>query len=308
MMSFTNTKPLRLAVIGFGRVGQACAGLITLSHDLTVEAFVRRPSSGADGLPEHLRHIPLVTHVSQVKEVDGALICVPTNTVMEAASQILQHGIPVVDCAILHGESFHAHKAAIHKLALHHHAPAIVGAGWDPGALSVFRSWLALLTPGGMTETTHRPGITLRHTVMAKSVVGVKDALCTEVRATDGRVQRYVYIELEKGANAEVVAQAIRADPLFLGEETQIFPMESLASLEQEGRGVVLDRRSSPQRLGRQHFMLEGRFDEAVVTAEVMLAAARALPDLDPGAYSLVDLPLSALWGERADKAEREWV
>ncbi len=307
-MSFTNTKPLRFAVIGVGRVGQACAGLISLSHDLTVEAFVRRPSSGADGLPEHLRHIPLVTHVSQVKEVDGAMICVPTNAVMEAASQILQHGIPVVDCAILHGESFHAHKAAIHKLALHHHTPAIVGAGWDPGALSVFRSWLALLTPGGMTGTTHRPGITLRHTVMAKSVVGVKDALCTEVRATDGRVQRYVYIELEKGANAEVVAQAIRADPLFLGEETQIFPMESLASLEQEGRGVVLDRRSSPQRLGRQHFMLEGRFDEAVVTAEVMLAAARALPDLDPGAYSLVDLPLSALWGERADKAEREWV
>lgn len=306
-MSFTNTKLLRLAVIGVGRVGQACAELIALSHDLTVEAFVRRPASGVEGLPDHLRHIPLVTHVSQVKEVDGAMICVPTNAVMEAASQILQHGIPVVDCAILHGESFHAHKAAIHKLALHHNAPAIVGAGWDPGALSVFRSWLALLTPGGMTETTHRPGITLRHTVMAKSIVGVKDALCTEVRATDGRVQRYVYIELEKGANAEVVAQAILADPLFLGEETQIFPMESLASLEQEGRGVVLDRRSSPQRLGRQHFMLEGRFDKAVVTAEVMLAAARALPDLDPGAYSLVDLPLSALWGERADKAEREW-
>ena len=306
-MSFTNTKLLRLAVIGVGRVGQVCAELIALSHDLRVGAFVRRSASGVDCLPDHLRHIPLLTHVGQVREVDGALICVPTNAVMEAASQILRHGIPIVDCAILHGESFHAHKAAIHKLALHHNAPAIVGAGWDPGALSVFRSWLALLTPGGMTETTHRPGITLRHTVMAKSIVGVKDALCTEVRATDGRVQRYVYIELEQGANAEVVAQAIRADPLFLGEETQIFPMESLASLEQEGRGVVLDRRSSPQRLGRQHFMLEGRFDEAVVTAEVMLAAARALPDLGPGAYSLVDLPLSALWGERADKAEREW-
>lgn len=51
----------------------------------------------------------------------------------------------------------------------------------------------------------------------------------------------------------------------------------SLASLEQEGRGAVLDRRSSPQRPGRQHFMLEERFD-------------------------------SALWGERADKAEREWL
>jgi diaminopimelate dehydrogenase len=139
-----------------------------------------------------------------------------------------------------------------------------------------FRSWLALLTPGGMTETTHHPGITLHHTVMAKSVVGVKDARSTEVRANDGRLQRYVYVELEKGANADRVTEAIRADPLFLGEETQVFPVESLTSLEQEGRGVVLDRRSSSQRLGRQHFVLEGRFDEAVVTAEVVLAAARA--------------------------------
>jgi diaminopimelate dehydrogenase len=303
-----STKPLRLAVVGLGRIGQACAELIALSHDLTVEAFIRRPVSGADGLPNHLRHIPLMTHIGQVGTVDGALICVPTGAVMEAASQILQHGIPIVDCAILHGASFHAHKEAIRKLALHHKTPAIVGAGWDPGALSVLRSWLALLTPGGMTETTHRPGITLRHTVMAKSVVGVKDAMCTEVRATDGRLQRYVYVELEKGANADLVTEAIRADPLFLGEETQVFPVESLASLEQEGRGVVLDRRGSLQRLGRQHFVLEGRFDEAVVTAEVMLAAARALPDLDPGAYSLADIPLSALWGERADTAEREWL
>ncbi len=301
-------KPLRLAVVGLGRIGQACAELIARSHDLTVEAFVRRLISGTDGLPGHLRHIPLATHIGQVRDVDGALICVPTHAALEAASQTLQHGIPIVDCAILHGESFRAHKDAIHKLALHHHTPAIVGAGWDPGGLSVFRSWLALLTPGGVTETTHRPGITLRHTVMAKSVVGVKDARCTEVRTTDGRLQRYVYVELEQGANADRVAEAIRADPLFLGEETQVFPVESLASLEQEARGVVLDRRSSSQRLDRQHFVLEGRFDEAVVTAEVMLAAARALPDLDPGAYSLADLPLSALWGERADKAEREWL
>jgi diaminopimelate dehydrogenase len=112
---------------------------------------------------------------------------------------------------------------------------------------------------------------------------------------------------LKQGANADLVAEAIRADPLFLGEETQVFPVESLASLEQEGRGVVLDRRGSSQRLGHQHFVLEGRFDEVAVTAEVMLAAARALPDLDPGVYSLADIPLNALWGEQAEKVEQQW-
>lgn len=303
-----STKPLHLAVVGFGRIGQACAELIGLSHDIAVEAFVRRPASGAEGLPDHLRHIPLMTHAGQLSAVDGALICVPTSAVKETASQILQHGIPIVDCAILHGESFHVHKEVIHKLALHYRTPAIVGAGWDPGGLSVFRSWLALLTPGGVTETTHRPGITLRHTVMAKSVVGVKDARCTEIRTADGRLQRYVYVELEQGANPDRVAEAIRADPLFLGEETQVFPVESLSSLEEAGRGVVLDRRGPPGRLGHHHFLIEARFDESVLTAQVMLAAARALPDLDPGAYSLWDIPLSALWGERADKAEREWL
>ncbi|MBH0206719.1 MAG: Gfo/Idh/MocA family oxidoreductase [Nitrospira sp.] len=303
-----STKRLRLAVVGFGRIGQACAELIALSHDLAVEAFVRRPASGAEGLPGHLRHVPLMTHAGQLSAVDGALICVPTGAVTETASQILQHGIPIVDCAILHGESFHAHKEAIHKLALHYRTPAIVGAGWDPGGLSVFRSWLALLTPGGVTETTHRPGITLRHTVMAKSVVGVKDARCTEVRTTDGRLQRYVYVELEQGVSADRVAEAIRADPLFLGEETQVFPVESLASLEEAGRGVVLDRRGPPGRLSHHHFLIEARFDESVLTAQVMLAAARSLPQLEPGAYALTDIPLSAMWGERADKAEREWL
>jgi len=190
----------------------------------------------------------------------------------------------------------------------HHHATAIVGAGWDPGALSVFRSWFALLTPGGSTETRHHTGISLRHTTMARSVTGVKDALCAEVRAADGKFQRYVYVELEKGADADTITQSIRVDPLFLGEDTQVFPVESLAALEQEGRGVVLDRRGLPGRFGHQHLLLEARFDETVLTAQVMLAAARALPGLEPGAYFLADVPLGRLWGERVEMAHRDWL
>ena len=250
----------------------------------------------------------MTTHIGQARDVDVALLCVPTNVVMETAYQILQHGIPIVDCATLHGEALHAHKNAIHKMAFHHRAPAIVGAGWDPGALSVFRSWFALLTPGGSTETRHQTGISLRHTTMARSVVGVKDALCAEARATDGKWQRYVYVELEEGADADAITQAIRSDPLFLGEDTQVFPVENLAELEQEGRGVVLDRRGPPGRLGHQHMLLEARFDETILTARVMLAAARALPQLEPGAYFLTEIPLSEMWGERAEMTHRDWL
>jgi diaminopimelate dehydrogenase len=301
-------KPLRLAVVGFGRVGQICAELISLSHDLSVAAIVRRAVSAGGKLPETLRSIPVTTHIGLARNVYAALLCVPTNVVAELAAQILQHGIPIVDCVLLHGEALEAHKQVIHKAAVHHRTAAIVGAGWDPGALSVFRSWFALLTPGGATETRHHTGISLRHMAMARTVVGVKDALCAEVRAPDRSVQRYVYVELQKGADPDKITQAIRADPLFLGADTQVFPVESLAELEEEGRGVVLDRRGPPGRFGHQHLLLEARFDDTVLTAQVMLAAARALPQLEPGAYVLPEVPLAAMWGERAERAHRDWL
>jgi diaminopimelate dehydrogenase len=104
------------------------------------------------------------------------------------------------------------------------------------------------------------------------------------------------------------VAAAIRADPLFLGEETLVFPVESVAVLEQEGRGIVLERRSAPGRSGYQRFLPEARLDESLLTAQMMLAAARALPGLSSGAHLLLELPLSSLWGEQAYKAERAWL
>lgn len=301
-------KPLRLAVVGFGRVGQICAELIAQSRDLSLAAIVRRAVSASGKLPETLRSVPVITHIGQARDVDAALLCVPTNAVAEMAAQILQHGIPIVDCMLLHGEALEAHKHVIHKAAVHHRTAAIVGAGWDPGALSVFRSWFALLTPGGATETRHHTGISLRHMAMARTVVGVKDALCAEVRAPNRSLQRYVYVELQKGADPDKIAQAIRADPLFLGEDTQVFPVESLAELEEEGRGVVLDRRGPPGRFGHQHLLLEARFDDTVLTAQVMLAAARALPQLEAGAYVLPEVPLTAMWGERAEKAQSDWL
>ncbi|HJX57710.1 MAG TPA: diaminopimelate dehydrogenase, partial [Thiobacillus sp.] len=55
-------------------------------------------------------------------------------------------------------------------------------------------------------------------------------------------------------------------------------------------------------------FLLEARYDEAGLAARMMLAAARALPFLQAGAYSLLDLPPGTLWGEQRPAAEKEWI
>jgi diaminopimelate dehydrogenase len=123
-----------------------------------------------------------------------------------------------------------------------------------------------------------------------------------------GGAQRYVYVELEASANAAEVEYAIQHDPLFLDEQTLVLPVPSIAALEETDRGVLLERRAMAGEAGHAAFMLEARFDEAGLAAQMMLAAARALSSLPAGAHSLLDLPPGALWGERRAEAEKEWI
>jgi diaminopimelate dehydrogenase len=139
--------------------------------------------------------------------------------------------------------------------------------------------------------------------VAARGVAGVRDALCTELRGADGRVRRYLYVELEPGADPERVSAALRADPLFLDEETCVLPVESVASLEDEGRGIVLERWGEAAGVAHQRLLLEARFDPFALAAQVMAAAVQSLPGLAPGAHTLADVPASLLFGARSAAA-----
>lgn len=297
-------KRIRLAIIGLGRLGRKCAEAIAADQTSDLAGVVRRPESAT----ESWLKAPVVTHVSELDNVDAALICVPVDSVMGVAQGLLQSRIPVVECARLHGESFLGHKAEIHRDALRHKVPAIVGAGCDPGALSLFRSQFALLAPRGHTETSLHTGTSLHHTLAAAGIKGVKQALATERLSRTDTPQRYVYVELEPSADAAEVENALVNDPLFRDEETLVFPVPSIAALEETNRGVLLERRAAAGEASHASFLLEARYDEAGLAARMMLAAARALPSLQAGAYSLLDLPPGALWGEQRPAAEKEWM
>lgn len=297
-------KKKRLAIVGLGKLGRKCVEAVVSDAALELAGVVRRPESS----PASWLKAPAVTHVSELHEVDAALVCVPLDAVLGTATGLLQARIPVVECARLHGEAFFGHKSEIHRVALHHRVPAVVGAGCDPGALSLFRSQFALLAPRGHTDTRLHTGTSLHHTLAAANIKGVKQALATELESREGARQRYVYVELEPSADAAAVKDALVNDPLFLDEETLVFPVPSIAALEETDRGVQLERHAATGEPSHAAFLLEARYDEAGLAARMMVTAARALPSLQPGAYTLLDLPPGALWGELRPAAEKEWM
>jgi len=297
-------KKIRIAIIGLGRLGRKCVEAIVSDQSTELAGVVRRPES----TPAPWLKAPAVTHISELNQVDAALICVPVDVVMGIAQGLLQGRIPLVECARLHGDAFFGHKTEIHRAALRHKVPAIVGAGCDPGALSLFRSQFALLAPRGHTETSLHTGTSLHHTLAATGIQGVRKALATECTSVGGALQRYVYVELEPSADAAAVEDAIVNDPLFLDEQTQVFTVPSIAALEETNHGVTLERRAAPEDVSHASWLLEARYDEAGLAARMMLAAVRSLPLLKAGAYSLLDLPPGALWGEQRPVAEKEWI
>jgi diaminopimelate dehydrogenase len=277
-------RRLHLAVIGLGRLGRACAAAIVEASDLQLAGVVDPAATAGQALPAHLRDVLPVAHVSELEQVEAALVCVPTAVVLGVARELLQQRIPIVECASLDGDAFRSHRDEIDRIAHLHRVPAVVGAGWNPGAATCLMHLFEILIPKGRTTVTHRPGVSLRHTDLAAGVHGIRGALCTETRDANARLVRYVYVELEPGADLDAVSETIRNDPMFLGEATQVFQVESIAALEEEGHGIVIDRRGTSGSAVHDTLLLEGRFDSAVFTARIMIDAARQIPQLRAGA------------------------
>ncbi|HEX8011093.1 MAG TPA: Gfo/Idh/MocA family oxidoreductase [Casimicrobiaceae bacterium] len=201
----------RIAIIGLGRLGRACAEAAREWSELELAGIVRR----SDALPREgpFRSLPVASHVRDLRAVDVALVCVPASATLEVARELLQDGISIVECAALEGKALETHHDALARIAARYRSYAIVGAGWDPGVLTLLRGAFEMLVPHGVTEVTRRPAARLHHTVATDAVPGVRAALSSEIPAAAGEPpQRYVYVELSPGARFDQV-QAVPLSP-----------------------------------------------------------------------------------------------
>jgi len=223
--------------------------------------------------------------VRDLGEVDAALLCVRTEAAPDAAQELLQMRVPIVECAGFEGHALREHHERIAHLAERYRVSAVVGAGWDPGVLPQLRRLFELLIPNGRTHEGRHLAPALHHTAAAEGVAGVQGALSSEVPDAAGGVQRIVYVQLARGADFERVRRQIEGDPLYADEPTQVLPVPDLAALETEQRGVLIERLQEGPAGAHASLLLEARVDDAAFSARLMLDAVRALAGLPHHAW-----------------------
>ena len=292
-------KKIRAAVVGYGNIGKSVVEALQAAPDFEVAGIIRR--NGAENKPTELAAYEVVKDITELKDVDVAIVASPTRQVEEQAKKILALGINTVDSFDIHSQ-ITSLRRSLGETAKANNSVAIISAGWDPGSDSVVRTLLEAIAPKGITYTNFGPGRSMGHSVAVRAIAGVKDALSMTIPTGTGIHRRMVYVELEEGADFKTVEAAVKADPYFVNDETHVKQVPCVDDLNDVGHGVNLVRKGVSGVTHNQMFEFNMRINNPALTAQVMVCCARATMRQQPGCYTMVEVPvIDLLHGDREE-------
>ena len=290
-------QKLKIAVVGYGNIGKYAVEAVQAAPDMELVGIVRRQAGSS------MHDVPVVTDVKELGQVDVAILCTPTRSVEENAVKYLAMGINTVDSFDFHTTIPELHQK-LNEAAKKAGKVAIMSAGWDPGSDSVVRALLEACAPKGITYTNFGPGMSMGHTVVAKSKAGVAGALSMTIPTGTSVHRRMVYVQLEPGAKLEDVTAAIKADDYFSHDETHVTAVDNIDDYIDKGHGVNLVRKGVSGMTDNQLFEFNMKINNPALTSQIMIACARATMRQQPGCYTMIEIPMIDL----LPGARTEWI
>ena len=302
---------LKVAVHGLGNIGRHVVDCLIAAPDMECLGVVRRKASlGKD--PFDLRGFPDFSSLDELTAKQGkpdvAILCSPSRNVPDDASFYLGKGCCTVD-------SFDIHTGIadliprLDEVARKNNVAAITAAGWDPGTDSIFRALLEAMAPCGTTFTNFGRGRSMGHSVAARSIKGVADATSITIPIGGGRHARLVYVLPEKDASFEDIQKSIATDDYFSHdplEVRQVTSPEEMALVADNSHGLLMERIGASGSTGNQKFSIDMRINNPALTAQILVSSARAVKRMQPGSYTLIDVPpVFLLPGDRMDHVKR---
>lgn len=276
-------SPIRVAVLGYGNIGRAAEQAILAAPDMTLAGI--------------FHHDDDLTAI----DADVVLVSTPTREVPAFAEALAARGICTVDSFDIHGSILDL-RTRLTPVNQAHQSVSIISAGWDPGTDSMIRALLLAMAPNGLTFTNFGPGRSMGHTVAAKAIPGVRDALSMTIPLGTGIHRRMVYVELEEGADFNTVRHNLLADDYFAHDETHVLQVPSITALNNVAHGVNLVRHGVSAEAHNQQFEFNMHINNPALTGQIMTSCARAAyrlrRDHRYGAYTMIELsPISLLPG-----------
>lgn len=293
---------IKVLIVGFGNIGQFALDAVLASKDMKLVGIVKRNVSEND----EINGYPVVKDVNELNEKpDVALLCTPTSAVLEEAKKYHGLGISTVDCFDRHQDILML-RSELEKTAKENSVQAVISAGWDPGSDSVVRTLIEAIAPKGITNTNFGSGMSMGHSVVAKSFDGVKKALSMTIPLGTSLHRRMVYVELEDGADFKKIEKQILENDSFSHDDSHVVQVSDVDNLMDMGHGVVIERKGVSGDTHNQLMEFTMKINNPAATSQIMVGCARALMSQPAGAYTMIELPLcNMLEGTLEEKIKR---
>lgn len=283
----TSTKP-RIAVVGYGNVGRYVLQTLAVTSDLEPAGVVRREATPLEEYPS----LPVVDDIAKLGKVDVAILAVPSRLAPEYAVSILKQKIATVDSFDIHTQIVAVRKQ-LNEVAKEAQSVAIMSAGWDPGSDSIVRMLMQAMAPKGVTYTNFGPGMSMGHTVAAKAIPGVEEALSITVPQGTSLHRRMVYIKPKANVDTKDLEQRILTDDYFSHDDTHVIFTDNVQELIDMGHGVEMSRKGNSGLTHNQQFAFSMRINNPALTAQILVGAARAaMRQQRCGAFTLPEVPV----------------
>ena len=282
-------KKIRAAVVGYGNIGHYSVQALEAAPDFEIAGIVRR--QGDKDKPAELAAYEVVDDIAKLKDVDVAILATPTRACPDLAEKIVALGINTVDSFDIH-TSILDYRTRQMENCKKAGRVSVISAGWDPGSDSIVRVLLESLAPKGLSYTNFGPGMSMGHSVVARSKKGVKNALSMTIPLGEGIHRRMVYVELEDGYTVEQVYNELKADDYFAHDELHVFAVKSVDEVRDMGHGVHMTRKGVSGKTQNQRFSFDMSINNPALTGQVLVNVARASMRLQPGCYTMPEIPV----------------
>ncbi len=282
-------KKIRAAVVGYGNIGHYSVQALEAAPDFEIAGIVRR--QGDKDKPAELAAYEVVDDIAKLKDVDVAILATPTRACPGLAEKIVALGINTVDSFDIH-TSILDYRTRQMENCKKAGRVSVISAGWDPGSDSIVRVLLESLAPKGLSYTNFGPGMSMGHSVVARSKKGVKNALSMTIPLGEGIHRRMVYVELEDGYTVEQVYDELKADDYFAHDELHVFAVKSVDDVRDMGHGVHMTRKGVSGKTQNQRFSFDMSINNPALTGQVLVNVARASMRLQPGCYTMPEIPV----------------
>ncbi|MEG2295856.1 MAG: diaminopimelate dehydrogenase [Oscillospiraceae bacterium] len=283
---------IKVVVVGYGNVGKYVVGELKSCEEIQLVGIVR--TRNYKTAPE-LKDFEVVNQIDKLSvKPDVAILTVPSRSVPELAEYFLKKGIHTVDSYDIHDHIFTV-KTKLDKIAKENERVSILSAGWDPGLNSVVRTIMQIAAPRGITYTDFGPGMSMGHTVALKDIQGVGDALAVTIPLGMGKHRRDVYIKPIKKIDEQRIKLDIRNDDYFTKDTLDIQMVDEVTQFMDMGHATNITRKGGSATVQNQRFHFDMQINNPALTAQILIASAKASVKQKPGCYTLLELPMCDL-------------